>query len=216
MSFLEIVDRARSYLQKQQRISLRALRREFELDDDLLEELIEKLVDVQRVAVREGRVLVWAGAPAAGPVSSSVATTAATTGRDSRAYTPKHLAEKILQSKSAVEGERKQVTVLFADVKGSFVGITLSYSGKRPSINLDVNRVSPRSTRMWFVPISMVTSPSESNNFCNSRTPFRGTITCCATSTFLSSSTSHSARRWPSVATARNRLPSASSKRPFR
>jgi class 3 adenylate cyclase/tetratricopeptide (TPR) repeat protein len=34
-------------------------------------------------------------------------------------YTPKHLAEKILQSKSAVEGERKQVTVLFADVKGS-------------------------------------------------------------------------------------------------
>jgi class 3 adenylate cyclase len=34
-------------------------------------------------------------------------------------YTPKHLAEKILQSKSALEGERKQVTVLFADVKGS-------------------------------------------------------------------------------------------------
>jgi adenylate cyclase len=33
--------------------------------------------------------------------------------------TPKHLAEKIRQSKSAVEGERKQVTVLFADVKGS-------------------------------------------------------------------------------------------------
>jgi class 3 adenylate cyclase/predicted ATPase len=35
------------------------------------------------------------------------------------AYTPKHLAEKILTSKSAVEGERKQVTVLFADMKGS-------------------------------------------------------------------------------------------------
>ncbi|MBI3784019.1 MAG: zinc ribbon domain-containing protein [Deltaproteobacteria bacterium] len=34
-------------------------------------------------------------------------------------YTPKHLADKILQSKSAIEGERKQVTVLFADVKGS-------------------------------------------------------------------------------------------------
>ena len=34
-------------------------------------------------------------------------------------YTPKHLADKILQSKSALEGERKQVTVLFADVKGS-------------------------------------------------------------------------------------------------
>ncbi|HVO24317.1 MAG TPA: adenylate/guanylate cyclase domain-containing protein [Candidatus Margulisiibacteriota bacterium] len=36
-----------------------------------------------------------------------------------RAYTPKHLADRILQSRSALEGERKQVTVLFADVKGS-------------------------------------------------------------------------------------------------
>jgi class 3 adenylate cyclase len=34
-------------------------------------------------------------------------------------YTPKHLAEKILVSKTALEGERKQVTVLFADMKGS-------------------------------------------------------------------------------------------------
>jgi Double zinc ribbon len=38
---------------------------------------------------------------------------------DPRPYTPKHLAEKILTSRSALEGERKQVTVLFADVKGS-------------------------------------------------------------------------------------------------
>jgi class 3 adenylate cyclase/tetratricopeptide (TPR) repeat protein len=34
-------------------------------------------------------------------------------------YTPKHLAEKILTSKAALEGERKHVTVLFADMKGS-------------------------------------------------------------------------------------------------
>src|SRR5947199_2037685 len=34
-------------------------------------------------------------------------------------YIPKHLAEKILTSKSAMEGERKHVTVLFADLKGS-------------------------------------------------------------------------------------------------
>ena len=34
-------------------------------------------------------------------------------------YTPKHLAERILTSKTALEGERKQVTVLFADLKGS-------------------------------------------------------------------------------------------------
>lgn len=36
-----------------------------------------------------------------------------------RDYTPKHLADKILNSRSAMEGERKQVTVLFADLKGS-------------------------------------------------------------------------------------------------
>ena len=36
-----------------------------------------------------------------------------------QAYTPAHLAERILTSKSALEGERKQVTVLFADLKGS-------------------------------------------------------------------------------------------------
>ena len=35
------------------------------------------------------------------------------------AYTPKHLADRILTSKAALEGERKHVTVLFADVKGS-------------------------------------------------------------------------------------------------
>jgi class 3 adenylate cyclase len=45
------------------------------------------------------------------------APTANFAGPDS--YTPKHLAEKILTSKAALEGERKQVTVLFADLKGS-------------------------------------------------------------------------------------------------
>ena len=34
------------------------------------------------------------------------------------AYTPRHLADKILRSRSAIEGERRQVTVLFADIAG--------------------------------------------------------------------------------------------------
>jgi class 3 adenylate cyclase len=34
-------------------------------------------------------------------------------------YTPRHLAAKILTSRNALEGERKRVTVLFADLKGS-------------------------------------------------------------------------------------------------
>src|SRR5512138_1597031 len=51
------------------------------------------------------------------PVAS--ATTAEARFTSPESYTPKHLAEKILTSKSALEGERKQVTVLFADLKGS-------------------------------------------------------------------------------------------------
>jgi class 3 adenylate cyclase/tetratricopeptide (TPR) repeat protein len=51
------------------------------------------------------------------PVQSSAASRPRFASPD--AYTPKHLAEKILTSKSALEGERKHVTVLFADLKGS-------------------------------------------------------------------------------------------------
>ena len=39
--------------------------------------------------------------------------------REPLSYTPTYLAEKILTSRSVLEGERKQVTVLFADLKGS-------------------------------------------------------------------------------------------------
>ncbi len=45
--------------------------------------------------------------------------TPATRFASPQAYIPQHLAEKILTSKTALEGERKQVTVLFADLKGS-------------------------------------------------------------------------------------------------
>jgi len=51
------------------------------------------------------------------PVAAGVATQPRFASPET--YTPKHLAEKILTSKGALEGERKQVTVLFADMKGS-------------------------------------------------------------------------------------------------
>src|SRR2546422_700940 len=40
-------------------------------------------------------------------------------GRSADTYVPKHLAEKILATRHMLEGERKQVTVLFADIRGS-------------------------------------------------------------------------------------------------
>src|SRR5215831_1869646 len=55
------------------------------------------------------------------PAALSPEAPATTTTRLSspESYIPKHLAEKILTSKAALEGERKQVTVVFADLKGS-------------------------------------------------------------------------------------------------
>ena len=55
------------------------------------------------------------------PVSAAPSPSAAAASRfeSPTTYTPKHLAEKILTSRAALEGERKQVTVLFADLKGS-------------------------------------------------------------------------------------------------
>ena len=55
MSFLETIARAKTYLQEHGRVSLRVLKREFELDDEALDELVEELVDVQQVAAREGK-----------------------------------------------------------------------------------------------------------------------------------------------------------------
>ncbi len=56
---------------------------------------------------------------ACGAATATPSAPAAAPERTPASYTPKHLADRILQSRSAIEGERKQVTVLFADVKGS-------------------------------------------------------------------------------------------------
>ena len=61
MSFLETVDRARTFLERHRRVSLRALRKEFGFDPETLAELSDELVQVQRVAVVDGDVLVWVG-----------------------------------------------------------------------------------------------------------------------------------------------------------
>ena len=57
--------------------------------------------------------------PECGVSTAATVPTTKTSVRSIADYTPKHLADKILQSKSALEGERKQVTVLFADIQGS-------------------------------------------------------------------------------------------------
>ncbi len=62
MKFSEVVDHASALLQRKGRITYRALRREFDLDEEALEDLKAELIDAQRVATDEdGKVLVWTG-----------------------------------------------------------------------------------------------------------------------------------------------------------
>jgi class 3 adenylate cyclase/tetratricopeptide (TPR) repeat protein len=115
MTFEDVLDQAISMLQRRGRLTYRTLQRQFQLDDAALEDLKEELIYGQRLAVdEEGRVLVWSGV-----TGSSAAPVSPSSVRPPLTYTPAYLAEQILTSRSALAGERKQVTVLFADLKGS-------------------------------------------------------------------------------------------------
>jgi class 3 adenylate cyclase len=118
MTFEEILDHAIAMLQRRGRLTYSTLKRQFQLDDAALEDLKNELIAGQRLAVDErGNVLVWTGAEVSAP--HTTAPSASSQDRLPLAYTPSYLAEKILTSRSALEGERKLVTVLFADLKGS-------------------------------------------------------------------------------------------------
>jgi class 3 adenylate cyclase len=117
MDYDAVLEQAIALLQREQRLSYRVLKRRLQLDDEMLEDLKEDLIYAKQLAVdEEGKVLVWAGGAGVGAMPAAPA---AEPARPPRSYTPPHLAEKILTSKTALEGERKQVTVLFADLKGS-------------------------------------------------------------------------------------------------
>jgi hypothetical protein len=118
VDFVAVVDQAIALLRQRGRLTYRTLQLQFQLDDAHLEALKDEIIEGQRLAVDEaGRVLVWTGdARTALPVS---ATSIAAPIQLPLTYTPPYLAEKILTSRSALEGERKQVTVLFADLKDS-------------------------------------------------------------------------------------------------
>ena len=118
MTFEEILDQAIAMLQRRGRLTYGALKRQFQLDDAYLEDVKAELIEGQRLAVDEdGRVLVWTGAEGSAP--HPLAPPGRSQDRLPLAYTPSYLAEKILTSKSTLEGERKQVTVFFADLKDS-------------------------------------------------------------------------------------------------
>jgi hypothetical protein len=118
MTFEEILDHAMAMLQRRGRVTYRALKLQFSLDDNHLEALKDEILYANpHVVDDDGRGLVYTGEPRQTPTPGSLLAT--DQERAPLFYTPAHLTEKILDARQALAGERKQVTVLFADLKGS-------------------------------------------------------------------------------------------------
>jgi class 3 adenylate cyclase len=114
MDFYDVLAQVIVLLQRQGRVSYRALQRQFALDEAYLEDLKTELIEAQRLAVDEnGRVLVWTGEAVTTPTPPPL---------------PPHALQSALQAippppvaPSLPEAERRQLTVLFCDLVDSTV-----------------------------------------------------------------------------------------------
>jgi class 3 adenylate cyclase/predicted ATPase len=108
MTFDDILDQAIALLQRRGRLTYRTLKRQFDLGDDVLEDLKEELIYGQRLAMDEGgRVLVWTGGVI--PPESSAAPPPPQEGP--------HAAPPV--APRPPDAERRQLTVLFCDLVDS-------------------------------------------------------------------------------------------------
>ncbi len=71
MTFNEILEQVRELLQRKGRVSYRALKLQFNLDDKYLEGIKDELIEAEQLAIDEhGKVLVWTGGTAQSPAST--------------------------------------------------------------------------------------------------------------------------------------------------
>jgi TOMM system kinase/cyclase fusion protein len=108
MDLFAVMDQVIELLRSRRRVSYRALRVQFNLDDEALEALRTELIEVHQVAVDQaGTMLVWTG---------DGGTLPAPPRRIPEAQQPQHRTEP-----SAPDAERRQLTVLFCDLVDSTV-----------------------------------------------------------------------------------------------
>jgi hypothetical protein len=118
MTFDDVLVQVVDLLQRQGRVSYRALKRRFALDDDYLEDLKAELIKAQRLAVDEdGEVLVWTGIPGTAPPLSPKLPQreqpqAPHEDRSTQTVSPS-------AEPRAPQAERRQLTVLFCDLVDS-------------------------------------------------------------------------------------------------
>jgi class 3 adenylate cyclase len=114
MDYDAVLAQVLDLLQREQRLSYRALKRRLHLDDDLLEDLKEDLIYAKKLAVdEEGRVLVWVGGTSSTPPTASPRPSPFTLE-----VSPAQV-EASPGGAATPEAERRQLTVLFCDLVDS-------------------------------------------------------------------------------------------------
>jgi predicted ATPase/class 3 adenylate cyclase len=118
MDFYAVFAQVSELLQREGRVSYRALKVQFSLDDDQLEALKDELIEAKRLAVDErGRVLVWVGeAPAA--ESSTMRPSPVALLPDTQPDHPVH-STPLATTPPSPDAERRQLTVMFCDLVDS-------------------------------------------------------------------------------------------------
>src|SRR5438128_6369698 len=107
MTFDEILAQVLDLLQREKRVSYRALKRRFDLDDDYLEDVKDELIHAKHLAVdEENRVLVWAGEQASAATPSPVPLPAMPEVSPTQG-------EAAPVAPATPDAERRQLTVLF-------------------------------------------------------------------------------------------------------
>jgi len=118
--FYEVLDQVVALLQQRGRVTYRALKREFQLDDAFLEDLKDELIKAQRLAVDEqGDVLVWTGGVDPAPAPGAPALPAPPRGAPSAGDAVAVTAAPAPPRPAATE--RRQLTVLFCDLVDSSI-----------------------------------------------------------------------------------------------
>jgi class 3 adenylate cyclase len=118
MTFDDVLAQVVDLLQRQMRVSYRALKRRFDLDEDYLEDLKAELIKAQRLAVDEdGEVLVWTGGQRTAPPPNPELPLS-----DPQRPRPEDQPTQTVSPPAeprAPEAERRQLTVLFCDLVDS-------------------------------------------------------------------------------------------------
>jgi hypothetical protein len=121
MTFAEVLAQVRELLQSKGRVSYRALKLQFNLDDDYLEGLKDELIEAEHVAADEGgKVLVWTGGTTVVSSSQPPAPQTSDFGLRTSDAKPQTLdSRRQTLDSSRPEAERRQLTVMFCDLVGS-------------------------------------------------------------------------------------------------